>query len=372
MYVLGSSLNVRKEPSAQAEVVEKLPIGTECRAFEPAQGEWLKVCCGGKPGFVSASLVGPEKPSADIYRAEAQDAQRPLAQRLEGALRAATLVPEDAGLRKLLGELFYQRHLELAAADKKPRQPRTFRSRCHQQDAGQCIRSATGHRIRSASLWTEARDGVFVSAIGTPERVIIYRGRYRYPQKRKDSESYWLTGEVFATESFTPTPVLEEALFHGEYGTHYQDDFLGVIPLGQFVLDDASQELLRGIPQQWGRLEVNPKAEGIFEGPWFEMLWNCPEKRPIPLEFEPDLHGRWRLSIPLEDAAWISAVEKAEGGLLLTWVRESEDDSGKRFTSTKSVLFKLPREGEDVAYLGDVPYTNNLRRYSKKNHYPCR
>lgn len=43
LYVLGSSIHLRKAPSPEGESLEKLRIGTECVLLDPSPGEWRKV-----------------------------------------------------------------------------------------------------------------------------------------------------------------------------------------------------------------------------------------------------------------------------------------------------------------------------------------
>ncbi|MCP3142899.1 SH3 domain-containing protein [Pyxidicoccus xibeiensis] len=366
LYVLGSSLNLRKEPSAQAEVVEKLPIGTACRQKGPAQGEWFQVCCGGKPGYVSASLMGPQKPSVEPYLAEVKDTRLPLEQRLESALRASTLEPRDIALRKFLGELFYKRQLELAAADKKPAKERTFTIRCHLMSEVSCIKLDIAKLIQGIGADGAGRDHLFVVALGNREHVKVFRGTYTTSPYPEFPETVLVTYTVLAEESFTPTDVLQKALFTicGTYAPCSEDP--GSIPLGQFVLDETSQALLNSIPHEWAWLEPALKPRGFGEGPPFDMLWDCPEKKPLLLTFKGDAHGRWRVSFPKEGWGWLSAVEKAEEGLRLTLVEQLPSPK-----STKQLLFKPPTGGKDIATLGDELFTSNLRRYARKHYYPC-
>ncbi|MFP2927613.1 SH3 domain-containing protein [Pyxidicoccus sp. 3LG] len=366
LYVLGSSLNLRKEPSPQGEVLEKLPIGTECATSAPVQGEWLQVDCGGRPGFVSASLMGPQKPSVEPYLAEVKDPRLPLAQRLESALRASTLEPRDIALREFLGELFYKRQLELAAADKKPAKERTFTIRCHLMSEVSCIKLDIAKLIQGIGTDGAGNNRLFVVALGNREHVKVFRGTYTTSPYPEFPETVLVTYTVLAEESFTPTDVLQKALFTicGTYAPCSEDP--GSIPLGQFVLDETSQALLNSIPHEWAWLEPASKPRGFGEGPPFDMLWDCPEKKPLLLTFKGDAHGRWRVSFPKEGWGWLSAVEKAEEGLRLTLVEELPSPK-----STKQLLFKPPAGGKDIASLGDELFTSNLRRYARKHYYPC-
>lgn len=352
VYVLGSSLNLRKEPSAEAEILEKLQIGTECRVSEKLEGQWLKVLCGEKEGYASASLLGPEKPSAEKLKAEAQDTKLPLKQREESALRASTLSPEDAELQKLLGNLFFERNLELAAGIKKPVMRRTFKHTCFNQSDSFCIRDATGAVVKDVKVRAETKGNLFVVAVGNAERVVVYRGRYKINKMNE------LTGEVLEQTGFATTPVLEKALF---FGLQPRRSGQWDLALGQFALDDASSSLLDVLPREWAVLEQSAAGSGLWKAQWDDCL-----KRPYLLKFDPDIHGRWLLIIENVgmDAGiktrWISAVSKRGNELELTL---EEDVVG----STREV-FKLPEGRGDIAYLGDKAYSFKLNRYAEVHH----
>ncbi|HEX5752840.1 MAG TPA: SH3 domain-containing protein [Archangium sp.] len=352
VYVLGSSINLRKEPSAEAESLEKLQIGTECRVAETLEGQWLKVLCGEKEGYASASLLGPEKPSAEKLKAEAKDTKLPLKQREDSALRAATLSPEDAELQKLLGNLFFERNLELAAGIKKPTMRRTFKHTCFKQSDSACIRDATGAVVKDVKVRAETKGNLFVVAVGNAERVVVYRGRYKINKMNE------LTGEALEQTGFATSPVLEKSLF---FGLQPRRSGQWDLALGQFALDDASSSLLDVLPREWAVLEQSAAGSGLWKAQWDDCL-----KRPYLLKFDPDIHGRWLLIIENVgmDAGiksrWISAVAKRGNELELTL---EEDAVG----STREV-FKLPEGRGDIAYLGNKAYSFKLNRYAEVHH----
>ncbi|QRK07933.1 SH3 domain-containing protein [Archangium violaceum] len=351
VYVLGSSLNLRKKPSAEAEILEKLQIGTECHVTEKPDGTWLKVRCGEREGYASASLLGPEKPSAEKLKAEAQDTRLTLKQREESALRAATLSPEDVEQQKLLGNLFFERNLELVAGIKKPKPLRTFKHTCFNQSDSSCIGDASGAGVKDVKIRAATKGNLFVVAIGSTERVAVYRGRY------KINKVHELTGEVLESAGFTATPVMEKALFSG---IKPRDSGNWDLALGQFTLDETSHAILDALPREWGRLEPSPPENFLM------MQWNDCLKRPFLLTFTPDIHGRWRLSVETvgsdnaSENYWISAVSKRDSDLELTLE--------KYYGGTKRELFKLPDGRKDIAYLGDKAYSFKLDRYSEVHH----
>ncbi|MCY1082318.1 SH3 domain-containing protein [Archangium lansingense] len=351
VYVLGSSINLRKEPSTEAEILEKLQIGTECRVTEKLEGQWLKVLCGEKGGYASASMLGPEKPSAEKLAAEARDTKLPLKQREESALRAATLSPEDTELQKLLGNLFFERNLELAAGIKKPAVRRTFQYTCFNQSDSSCIAVAAGAGVKDVKSRADIKGNLFVVAFGNAERVVVYRGKYQL-----DKKTQVLKGEVLDQAGFSTTPVMEKALFFGiEMGRSDRWD----LALGQFVLDEASYAFLDELPREWAVLERS--TSGLWKAQWDDCL-----KRPYLLKFVPDIHGRWLLIIENVgmDAGiksrWISAVSKRGSELELTL----EEDA----VGTTREVFKLPEGRGDIGYLGDKAYSFKLNRYPEVHH----
>lgn len=358
LYVLGSSLNLRKEPSKDAEVLEKLRIGTECRVTEKLEGEWLKVCCGGRGGYAAATLLGAEKPSVEALKAQAEDDQLPLSQREESALRAAILSPEDAELQKLLGNLFFERNLEQLARLKKPKTLRTFVAQCFNQSDAACIEDQAASSLKGVKVRAETRGNLFVVAVGDAERVVVHRGRYKLDEMER------LTGQILESAGFATTPVMGKALFFDREMREYDDRWAW--PLGQFVLDEASHALLDKLPRKWGILEPSP-PKGFLK-----MQWNGCSKSPFLMEFKPDIHGRWMLKIDIvgDDNAtevhWISAVSRLDNALELTLEAYSV-----RNKKTRQELFKLSEGSGDIAHLGDKAYSFKLHRYAEV-HHPCR
>ncbi|MCY1073142.1 SH3 domain-containing protein [Archangium lansingense] len=353
VYILGSSVNLRKAPSQEGELLEKLRIGTECHVTEKLQGEWLKVRCGDQEGYAAASLLGTEKPSVEKLRAEARNPKLKLEKRQESALRAATLSPEDVELQKELGRLFFERNLELAARIKNPTVKRTFTCSCGFQSIAVCFKECSAGSLKDVTVRVETRQNLFVVALGQAENVVVYRGKYKV-----DKKTEVLTGTVLDRSSAASTPVLDKALFQGvEMFRPERED----LPFGQYILDEASQALLDGLPREWGLLK---RAEDGF----LEFQWNDCGDRPFLLKFVPDMHGRWRLLLeePGHDVPrryWISAVVRRDNGLELTL--EGLDGS------TTRQLFKLPvGDEDDVAWLGETAYGSNFG-WHPQHHVPC-
>jgi hypothetical protein len=353
VYVLGSSINLRKEPCKDAEVLQKLQIGTECRVSERLEGPWLKVRCGEVEGYAAASLLGPEKPSAEKLAAEARDPSRTLEQREESAMRAATLAPEDEALHKELGRLFFERNLDFVARLKTPPMRRAFTASCSVTEAARCLRGASWIYLKGVTVRAETKKDLFTIALGTADKVVVYRGRYQF-----NAKTGALTGEVLEQVEFPLTPVMQKALFSGLESV--QDDVRDP-SFGQFMLDASSLALLDGVPRTWGLLTWD-ESRGIPR-----IRWNSCWKRPYQLTFEPDIHGRVRVAIENADTEglglyWLSAVSKQGNSLDLTL------DSGAH---TRHEIFKLPEGTSDIAYLGQTAYTYKPRRYPDFST-PCR
>ncbi|MFY0526723.1 SH3 domain-containing protein [Archangium gephyra] len=347
VYVQGSSINLRKEPTKDAEVLQKLQIGTECLVSERLEGgQWLKVRCGEVEGYASAPLLGPEKPSVEKLKAEAMNPALPLAQREESALRAAMLAPEDAGLHEELGKLFFERNLDFVARLKKPLMRRRFSFSCSAEDAARCLNGTSSIYLNGIKVRVQTKNDAFVTALGVTDKVVVYRGKYRF-----NAKTGALTGEVLEQVEFPLTPVFEKALFSGvEVMQGDERD----PPFGRYFLDEASLALLADVPRTWGLLTMQDAR-----GP--RIRWDSCARRPYQLQFRPDIHGRVLVYIENADTDgleiyWISSLSKREKTLDLTL----EAFYGSK---TRHELFRLPETGEDIAYLGNTPYTHTPRFY---------
>lgn len=60
-YVKYSSVNLRKEPSTDSEVIERLKLNTEVDIIEKVNNVWCKVKVGDKEGYISRELLSSEK-----------------------------------------------------------------------------------------------------------------------------------------------------------------------------------------------------------------------------------------------------------------------------------------------------------------------
>jgi hypothetical protein len=349
LYVLGSSINLRKEPSKDAEALEKLPIGTECLVSEKLPGEWLKVRCGEKEGYASAPLLGPEKPSLEKLKAEANNPKLKLEQRLDSALRAASLAPEDATLQKQLGALFFERNLQLAAASKKPKAKREFTCGCdRKEDALACFTNCAESNLKTVKVRAELKKNSFVIAIGSGENVALYRGNYRF-----NKQAQRFTGEVHERTRFTTTPVMDKALFASAKLTL---DDRRLVPFGKNVLDESSQAILDAIPKIWGELIKTASGQT-------SIYWSDCYKRPFQVKFVPDMHGRWLFTVESTQwdggySRWISAVAKRGSDIELT------------FENGTVEVFKLPEPPSDQGSYGGKLYSYELKKYPEE-HKPC-
>jgi uncharacterized protein YgiM (DUF1202 family) len=359
VYVQGSSINLRKEPGKDAEVLVKAPIGTECAVTCTAAAEWMKVRCGDYEGYAAASLVGSEKPSVETLKAEAKNPMLTPEHREESALRAALLAPDDVELPKLLGESFFERNFQLTAAYKAKAQSgkplRTFTTACGFYKPLKCLTGAVRGGLQDVKVRVETKKDLFVAAIEDDANVTIYRGRYVI-----EPTTAQINGELFEKAQFETTPLMDKALFAGiekEKGSNT------ALPFGQFSLDETAQSVLSQLPSAWALLK--PDDQGLI---WMHV--NDCSKDPYGLRFKSDIHGRWiavfdKISIPAySDYYWISAVSKRDNTLELAFV----DMYGSR---TSRETFKLPEGKKDIAYMGETAYTFKLHRYPGE-HHPCR
>ncbi|OJH36541.1 SH3 domain-containing protein [Cystobacter ferrugineus] len=354
VYVQGSSVNLRKEPGKDAEVLVKAPIGTECTVTGTAAAEWMKVRCGDYEGYAAVSLVGPEKPSVEALKAEANNPMLTPEHREESALRAALLAPEDAELSKLLGELFFERNFRLLEGFKGTGgTKRTFSNTCGWRAVDVCLRNAAAGFLREVKVRAETRKDLFVVAVRDSENVTVYRGKYEL-----DPVTTKVKAEVLERSSFPTTPVMDKAIFAGVEDV---DSGNADIPFGHFVLDDASHALLNGIPSAWALLR--PGRQGLLSMPFNDCL-----KKPYLLEFHPDIHGRWLMLRETgpggREAFWITSVSKRDNELELSLAETYGNDRTR-------MVFKLPEGRKDIGYLNDMTYTFKLHRYAEQ-HDNCK
>lgn len=353
VYVLGSTIHLRKAPSPEAESLTKVEIGTECVPLGSAQGEWRKVRCGDKEGYASASLLGAEKPSVDTFDAEARDPQRTLAQREQSALRAAMLVPGDFFRRKQWSDLFFEHNFELLAGSKKPLKGPKLESPCVGRRVADCILESAG-LVRGVKSRVVMKERMFVFVVGDSEQIAVYRGQFKY-----DKEHQSLTEEVLERTRFESAPILEQALFPSA-GTADPEDDASSPRLGQFVLDASAQSLMARLPPKWELLKRSD------EGAYAVRINGC-NGRPYLLRVLPDLHGRWLAVVDAPEALfpderWVSAVTKTERGTKLTLSRNAEDSAPQ--------VLEIPRVDEAPASLSKAFYTHRSDKYPEVRE-PC-
>ncbi|ATB48287.1 SH3 domain-containing protein [Corallococcus macrosporus] len=351
-YVQGSSVNLRMEADKTAEVLQTLPIATECLTLESLEGGWARVRCGEAEGFVVGTLLGPEKPSVEKLAAEAKDPKRTLLQREESALRAATLAPEDTGLQKALGTLFFERNLEAVARLKNPSLRRPFEFDCTVNDPERCLKSISTSYLDGVKVQVETRGRLFVVAFGAGDVLTVYRGRFRFDNRRfNETAKIQVKGEVLEQATALLTSVLDKALFPGVSAS---SDVYSRPSFGQYVLDEAELAFFRAIPGRWALLSMEAE-DGIPR-----LRWHACLKRPYLLRFRADIHGRVLVLIESGGGSveylWVAAVSKHENTLRLTLA----DIDGEK---TRQEIFKLPDAGGDIAYLGELACTHVFQKY---------
>ncbi|MFP2913396.1 SH3 domain-containing protein, partial [Pyxidicoccus sp. 3LFB2] len=335
-------------------------FGTECIAQGAGQGEWQAVRCGDAEGHALASTLGPQKPSLEKLKAEARNPRRTLEQREESALRASMLAPEDAALRKELGALFFVRHLNAVASLKTPPM-RLFSFTCILNDAAQCLVAHGSAYVDGVRVRVETKKNLFVIALGTDEALTVYRGRFQFDNKRfAQTGAVPVTGELLDVAREPLSGVMERSLFTGIEPSR---DAYRRPPLGQYSLDGESLALLSAMPAEWALMKLD-NDDGIPR-----TLWDPCERKPYVLAFRRDIHGRVLMTITgsggLRQSWWMAAVSKRENTLELTLADLYSGETSRQ-------AFKLPAQGEDIAYLGATPYTHNVRWYPNVDPGPCR
>lgn len=293
-----------------------------------------------KAGAEAPRDAGPEAPSLEKLKAEAYDPHLEHGRRYDSALRAASLAPEDVGLRKALGELFFERNFERLAGLKKPLKGPKLESPCSSNDATDCILESAGF-VRGVKRRAMTKGQSFVVAVGDAEQVVVYRGRFEYDKKRQ-----LLTEEVQERTRLESTdPVLVQALFSGIEAADTDDTALP--RLGQFVLDASAQALLRKLPPVWELLKRSEAGAHVVR------INGC-NQRSYLLQLSSDLHGRWlaeldRPGAPFPEERWVSAASRTEHGTRLTLAKSAEDATPQ--------VFEVPGKDATLASLGDALYS---------------
>jgi hypothetical protein len=108
VFVQGSSINLREQPNAQSHVVKVVPIATPCTVLREQGGGWAEVHCDPDvEGFAKLEFLGPTKPELAPLLEQAKSASLDLKQRMNFALRAAALVPDNGDARSLVKQYFF-------------------------------------------------------------------------------------------------------------------------------------------------------------------------------------------------------------------------------------------------------------------------
>ena len=75
-YIKYSSVNLRKEPSTDAEVLKKLKLNTEVTIVEEVDSIWYKVNVGDSTGYISQDLLSTEKQKEDTTSRDGNSSSR--------------------------------------------------------------------------------------------------------------------------------------------------------------------------------------------------------------------------------------------------------------------------------------------------------
>ena len=141
--------------------------------LEKKPGGWAKLDCGGAQGFSRPELLGESKPNLGPLLEQARSAKRTALDRLNLAIRAASLVPGQEEATRLIKALFFDAEFEnLATARKKGGNPRTLEVAC----PGPC----PGHDPAPCLEKQDNPQGDFARAVMRGEDVVRLRELHDY------------------------------------------------------------------------------------------------------------------------------------------------------------------------------------------------
>jgi len=216
LFIQGSEVNLRASPTTQASVVAKLPIATPCQRLGDAPEGWVKVRCDETEGFTLKSLLGPEEPKLEPLLAQAKDKAKPVKERFDAAMRAATLKPEDKEALKWLHDLYFDSEFEVLAEDRRQGSKERFRVQTMHDCAKdtKCLSSeyiASGLETEFKSYTTdwfamEVRKSDFIVVLPRDGLFSVFRGAFL--GNANDIDTY----RVDSQASFKVSPPLLAAL----------------------------------------------------------------------------------------------------------------------------------------------------------------
>ncbi|MFP2925084.1 hypothetical protein ACLESO_07680 [Pyxidicoccus sp. 3LG] len=304
VFIQGSEVNLRDKATTNAKVVAKVAIGTECLLVKGAPKQWVRLQCGEAEGFTLKSLVGAEKPSVEALLAQAQDTTLDAKVRLDAAMRAATLAPENEQALKLLSERFFDVNFEQLMKDRKKGGLRE--TSMVMREIVQDLPAVKRETVEEALLrelekteydWHrfERRRNVFVSAMHRDGALVVYtgifasmKGMHRFDIEDGDEEFRVV---IESRSSSTVSEALKRALQQGARApepekTRYFEVNQESPDLP--VLSAESIQLYQSLPSRWYTLAKTATGEHFIDASC--ALWG--------VDLRMDLHRRasvwWR------------------------------------------------------------------------------
>jgi hypothetical protein len=114
LYVQVSTMNLREDANASAKVLKRVPIATVCQVLEEKKDGWAHLKCGDDQGYSKLELLGEAKPELAPLLEQAK-AAKTAQDKLNFALRAATLVPANDEAHQLVKQSFFDAEFESLA-----------------------------------------------------------------------------------------------------------------------------------------------------------------------------------------------------------------------------------------------------------------
>ncbi|NMO19618.1 hypothetical protein HPC49_12510 [Pyxidicoccus fallax] len=331
VFIQGSEVNLREKPATTAKVVGKVAIATECQHVKAAPKQWVRIRCGDVEGFTLKSLVGAEKPTVEPLLAQAQDASLDARARLDAAVRAATLAPENEQALKLLSERFFDASFEQLQKDqlKGGLREASLVMRRVLQDVP-VVKRESGPEGVTRELekieydWhrIEFRGNAFVSAMYRGGALAVYAGAFSsatslYKLELEDRDEEFRV--VIQSRSSTPvSEVLQRALRQGARTPTPDEEKYSATHQESPDMPALSGESLRhylSLPSRWYTLSESDSGEYILDTSC--GLWG--------VDLRMDLHRRasiwWRRfqggGEATESVIRVVGVSKTPGGYQL-------------------------------------------------------
>lgn len=195
VYIQGIGVRLRSKPSVDADPVAVLTIGAACARTAGDAPGWVPVRCDGRDGWVFGALVGPTPPDPDAIERSAADPKQPADQRLQLALRASALHPDQAypaglvvgafkdveiarveQLARAGGRVVRERRVPCPFHD-DPEQPEAWYPAMREAQAWTCIATDIGRGGQWYTLLGVYKQPWFVGVAARDGRLVVTSGR---------------------------------------------------------------------------------------------------------------------------------------------------------------------------------------------------